>query len=323
VLLLIAGVVGTAAISLWGGDGEPTVVAGSTSEPAGTAVPPAIGTSPPPLEPSSTFSPTPEPDTPTPEPDTPTPTRIPPSDTPTPTLSPTPDRDQLERNLLDSVRWRTENGTPLFAYYAHRSPTLDGILNTTDEWTGRGYVIDQVVSKPENWQGAADLSARFYLAWDNDHLYLGIAVRDDQHVQLASGSQLYKGDDIEIQIDKQLQKDYETATLSSDDAQMGMAVRDPWTGDHEAYVWLPSSLEGPLSLSLAAQPAEGGYVLEAAVPWWALSFSPQVEIPYGFCLSLGDNDAPGTLDQQSMISSAPRREWGDPRTWGTLVLVDW
>jgi hypothetical protein len=325
VLLLVAGVAGIAAISFGGGGSEPTAISGGAPKPDDTPAPVATDTAPAPVELTPTLGPdtaTPEPDTPTPEPDTPTPTAVPPTDTPTPTLEPTPDRDELERELLSRVTWRSKNGTPVFATYADPPPTLDGYLDAT-EWTGKEYAIDQVVSKPENWQGAADLSARFYLAWDNDHLYLGMTVRDDQHVQLASGSQLYKGDDIEIQIDTQLQKDYDTATLSGDDVQMGLTVRDPWTGDYEAYLWLPSSLEGTLNLTLAAQPAEGGYVLEAAVPWWALNLTPRVETPYGFCLSLGDNDTPGTQEQQSMVSSAPRREWGNPRTWGTLVLVDW
>jgi hypothetical protein len=64
-------------------------------------------------------------------------------------------------------------------------------------------------------------------------------------------------------------------------------------------------------------------VLEAALPWWALNLSPRAETPYGLCLSLTDTDTPGLQDQETMASTCPGRMWGDPTTWGTLILVDW
>jgi hypothetical protein len=76
-------------------------------------------------------------------------------------------------------------------------------------------------------------------------------------------------------------------------------------------------------IEVAARATNDGYTLEAAIPWWTLGGRPQTETPVGFCLSLGDNDLPNASGQQTMLSSAPTREWGDPTTWGTLVLIDW
>jgi len=191
--------------------------------------------------------------------------------TPTPTLS------SAEEVLLARVGWRSNNGTPIFAYYTNRPPNL----------------------------------------------YLGIEVFDDQHVQASSGKMLYQGDDIELQFDVNLLEDFNETKLSGDDGQVGLTVRDLQSGEYEAYVWRPPSLEGPLEVALAARQTADGYVLETALPWWALNLSPRVETPYGFCLSLGDNDSPGTVAQKSMVSTAPEPKWGDPTTWGTLILVDW
>ncbi len=143
---------------------------------------------------------------PTPPPGTPTSTPIPP--TATPTLS------DAEQALLARVQWRSNNGRPIFAYYTDQPPTLDGYLG---EWTGIVYAVDYVVTKPENWYGPTDLSATFYTSWDEDHLYLGIEVLDDLHVQASSGKMLYQGDDIELQLDANLLEDFTETKLSDDD----------------------------------------------------------------------------------------------------------
>jgi serine/threonine protein kinase len=263
---------------------------------------------------------------PSPTPILPTETPLP-TDTPVPTGAPTatatPDRSQLEGALLGRVQWRAGTGTPIFAYRVDQPPLVDGNLDTADEWTGAQYSISHVTFKPENWFGPDDLSGRFYSAWDENFLYLGLDIRDDRHVQVSSGEALYQGDDVEIQIDVDLLGDWGDTELSDDDGQLGLAVRDLLSGQYEAFLWRPPARKGSLSVKLAARQTAGGYVLEAALPWWALNLSPRVETPYGFCLSLADTDTPGLQDQESMASTCPGRMWGDPTTWGTLILVDW
>jgi hypothetical protein len=204
-----------------------------------------------------------------------------------------------------------------------RPPAIDGSLEGPDEWPGDTYSVDAIVSKPENTLGPADLSGWFTLGWDAGYLYLGVQLRDDLHVNASTGKLLYKGDDVELQTDIDLAGDWSSAELSSDDGQVGLAVLDLPAGLFDAYVWRPPGHEGTPSVRMAARQADGGYVLEAAVPWPALGYNPQPETPYGFCLSFGDNDTQGTAVQESMASNCPRRKWGDPTTWGTLILVDW
>ncbi len=272
-----------------------------------------------PLPPTSTLAPPP---TAVPPTETLPPSEMPvPTDTPTPTS--TPDFAQLEGALLGRVQWRAGNGTPILAHRVDRPPVLDGNLDIANEWTGAQGSISHITFQPENWFGPDDLSGRFYCAWDESFLYLGLDIRDDQHVQASSGEELYLGDDVEIQIDADLLGDWGDTELSDDDGQLGLAVRDLLSGQYDAFLWRPTTRKGPLSVNLVARQTAGGYVLEAALPWWALNLSPRVEMPYGFCLSLIDNDTPGLQVQESMASTCPGRKWGDPTTWGTLILVDW
>ena len=78
---------------------------------------------------------------------------------------------------------------------------------------------------------------------------------------------------------------------------------------------------GDLGVRVAAAPrADGhGYTLEAAIPWAALqNIKPQAGGAIGFCASAGDNDVPGTAQQQHMVSICSRMKWNVPTTFGML-----
>ena len=255
---------------------------------------------------------------------------IPPTATPTPipTATPTlPSWADREKALLRTLRYREGNDGVIFAYQVETPPAIDGQLN---EWASHMYGIPYEAYDPEsrelrgNLSGPSDLYGRFYTGWDADNLYLGIEVTDDVHVQIEGGRYLYKGDDVEIQIDANLLGDFYDSSLSSDDGQVGLSAGDFSLREPEAYIWRPPSLEQPgTMIALAARETGSGYTLEAAIPWWTLGGRPPIETAVGFCLSLSDNDVPGTAQQQTLISTAPTRKWGDPTTWGTLILVDW
>ena len=254
------------------------------------------------------------------------PTQQPPTEPPPPTETPQPSRRELEAELLSRVAYREENGRVVFAYPVASPPSIDGRLN---EWGGRAYEVPYEFRDPEvagligNRTGNADLSGRFYIEWDADHLFIGGDVTDDVHVQIKQGRLLFQGDDIEIQLDADLLGDWDDAAHSEDDAQVGFSAGDFGALSPEAYIWLPASQEQPgTMITVAARQTGEGYTLEAAIPWWVLGGRPAIETPVGFCLSLSDNDAPGTAQQQTLMSTAPDRTWGDPTTWGTLILME-
>ncbi len=208
------------------------------------------------------------------------------------------------------------NGTPVRAAYLATAPTIDGILS---EWTSPPYTADQIVFGAAAWTGTSDLSATFFIGWDAGNLYLAAHVRDDRHVQTASGRYLYKGDDVEIQLDADLAGDYYSTVLSADDYQIGLSPGDFAARPTEVYRWYPSEASLP-TVTVAARKTDQGYDLEARIPWSVFDVTPASGASYGFALSFSDNDLAGSAVQQSMVSNVPTRRLLNPTTWGTLIL---
>ncbi|MBN1921814.1 MAG: protein kinase, partial [Anaerolineae bacterium] len=237
------------------------------------------------------------------------------TDTPTPT--PTPERGARERALLRSLRYRAENGSPIFAYRVEQPPTLDGQLL---EWQGERALTPYLVYTAEDgdWSGSSDLNGGFTVAWDDDFLYLGVEVVDDLLVQVETGAKLYLSDSLEIQVDTDLNGDFTFDELNDDDVQIGFSPGDWGTRRPEAYIWQPPALEQPgTMIRVAAQTTRQGYALEAAIPWYLLGGRPPTETAVGFCLNLSDNDTFGAAEQETMFSTSAARKRGDPTTWGT------
>jgi serine/threonine protein kinase len=243
-----------------------------------------------------------------------------PPPTPVPATA-TPSLAQRETALLTTLRYHRDNAPAVFAYQVTTPPQIDGRLN---EWSGNLYDVSYEVFDPAGSRsGHADLSGRFYVGWDADNLYLGVEVTDDVHVQIESGELMYQGDDVEIQLDADW-SDFNDTSLNSDDYQIGFSAGDFAALQPQAYLWRTSGQEGPGDvIALAALKTASGYMLEAAIPWWTLGGRPPVETALGSCLCLSDNDVPGTAQQQALVSTAALRQWSDPTTWGTLILVNW
>ncbi len=232
-------------------------------------------------------------------------------------LAPTASLVPASTPTLDPSKLRP-NGTPVRAARLSAPPILDGDLA---DWSSNIYASDQVVFGATNWSGSADASASYYVGWDSNALYLAIGVRDDKHVQTATGARLYRGDDVEIQLDAQLALDFASTYLTSDDFQIGLSAGNFGGIAPEAYRWYPSASAGRLSsVTVKAKAAGEGYALEAAIPWSVLGITPTEGVVYGFALSLSDNDKPGAALQQSMVSSVSTRKLLNPTTWGSLVL---
>jgi len=210
------------------------------------------------------------------------------------------------------------NGSVLEALHLASAPTIDGDLA---EWASLPYASDRIVYGSSRWTGAGDVSAKFALGWDAAYLYLAVRVTDDKYVQVASGDDIWMGDEVEVQLDADLAGDYHTASISSDDHQLGLSAGNFGSLGPSAYRWYPQALRGSLSTStVAGRLTSGGYDLEARIPWAVFSINPVEGARYGFALSVSDNDAVGVAAQHSMVSSVSTRKLLNPTTWGTLAL---
>jgi hypothetical protein len=227
--------------------------------------------------------------------------------------------DPLSVTATPGTKNTRPNGNPITAAYLSSPPTIDGDLG---EWTSTLYVVNETAPHAgENWTGETDLSATFYIGWDVDYLYLGVKRTDDTFVQISWGRYMYRGDDIEIQLDTDLAGDFDMVTMSGDDYQVGLSPGNFGSIASEAYRWYPRYLESWLTtVVLEAVETKRGYDLEAKIPWSVFDITPMGDSRFGFAISLSDNDIPGTSDWQSMVSSVNTRRVTDPTTWGTLIL---
>lgn len=224
---------------------------------------------------------------------------------------------------------RTENGQNMSIPEALIPPVIDGDLS---DWEGAGTPFnapDITFQKGREWRGPEDLSASFYFAWDATNFYVAATVTDNLHIQFARtrGYDLYKGDDIELWFDTDLAGDFAVREANADDFQLGLSPGDFAGLEPEAVFWNPDrSDERNAMVRVAAKPfipngTEGGYFLEAAVPWKALgSFRPQEGSAIGFAASAGDNDQRGVPIQELMTTTGPRLQYRQPLTFGNMFF---
>ena len=210
------------------------------------------------------------------------------------------------------------NGAVVVAAREEAAPAIDGDLG---EWSAFPYKADQVTFGASRWTGASDNSGAFAVGWDASYFYLAVRVSDDKYVQVATGDDIWMGDEVEVQLDADLAADFYTASLSADDYQVGMSAGNFGGIPPQAYRWYPSSKQASLTtVSVAGKATPQGYDLEARIPWTTFSITPTEGARFGFALSISDNDAAGTAAQQSLVSSVSTRKLFNPTTWGTLAL---
>ena len=230
--------------------------------------------------------------------------QLPAASTPTPILTPTAGTPQPAKA----------------AAYLSTPPTIDG---NWAEWTTTQYPVSWVVFGKDKWNGSKDLGGAYRIGWDNTYLYLAVKITDDVYSQLETGTNIYKGDSIELLFNTNPSTASSTQGLTESDYQIGISPGNPAPGKNpEAFLWFPTDKTGSLTdVKIGAQAMTGGYRIEAAIPWTTFGVTPASGQQYGFAVSISDDDQPNTAVQEKMISSAPKRNLVDPTTWGVLSLV--
>jgi hypothetical protein len=240
------------------------------------------------------------------------------SEPPTPTNSPLPTLIPTSTPLPAVVLPQRGTGTFVIPYM-FTPPTLDGSWN---DFSSQTFSANTIVYGSTNWTGADDLSSSFRLGWDNRYLYVVAKVRDDKYVQNSTGSDIYKGDSVEILLDTNFYGDFYTQQLNSDDYQLGISPGNPDTkGKKEAFLWFPRNVAGSRSeVRIGSDMWQSGYRVEAAIPWSVFGVTPYAGEHFGFVFSTSDNDNESNPQQDSMVSSDAGRHLTNPTTWQELVL---
>lgn len=175
---------------------------------------------------------------------------------------------------------------------------------------------------PDSWSGPEDLSARAWAGWDADGLYFAVDVTDDKHVQGSSGSSLWHGDYIELQIDTQLEQDYDDKGMSGDDYQIGISPGNFEGTAPETYVWFGPAGESALQQVKQAQVrTDHGYIVEVFIPKELLAgLTLSDGATLGMNINPSDSDS-AQLGQELMMSTSKTRTLSDPTTFGKITLA--
>jgi hypothetical protein len=210
------------------------------------------------------------------------------------------------------------NGTYVIPYM-YKPPVLNGNWDDFPSQTFSANIITYVATK---WAGPDDLSSSFRLGWDNKNLYVAAKVRDDKYVQNSTGSDIYKGDSIEILLDSNFYGDFYSQQLNSDDYQLGISPGNPDTnGKKEAFLWFPRDITGSRSqVKIGSDMWQSGYRVEAAIPWSVFGVTPYVGEHFGFAFSTSDDDNESNPEQDKLASSDAGRHLTNPTSWQEMVL---
>ena len=119
-----------------------------------------------------------------------------------------------------------------------------------------------------SWRGPEDLSARLFLAWDRNGLYLLAEVRDDQFEQPFSGAEIWRGDSMQFAFD--CGNDARPRSgYDGNDCEFGAAFgRSPWCW--QAVAGLESG-DAAGRLETAVTREDGKILYRVRIPWSELA----------------------------------------------------
>ena len=229
----------------------------------------------------------------------------------------------------------TENRATSFLRAERASGPMEitGVLSP-DKWSGAQEIVLNQASQTrsgassteqmQNWGGADDLSAKIYLKWDDDNLYLGVKVKDDVHHQPYTGGNTWMGDSVQFTFDQGRAAGINSQGFS----HIVMAL----TNDGVIENWRVESAHGGANAAIPDDLIEtvivrcditNTTVYEAAISWELLGGIGMVAETgslFGFSLLINDNDGAGRrgwIQYMDGIGFGGR----NPNLFGDLILV--
>lgn len=202
------------------------------------------------------------------------------------------------------------------------SPVVDG---SADEWPAQ-----PVVRSREPVVAPADgtpVAGTWRLAWDADALYVLAEVTDPEltPANRSVPSSFWKGDGVSFELGPDVRGVAGDAPLRDGDVHLMIGVVEPGAGTAAANRpprFGPGDRED--SVAVAVKPRDGGYVVEAAVPWAVLGVDePAAGTVLGMNVNVSDA-RPSDGELRAMVSSNPFRSAANqqrPATWDLLVLA--
>ena len=185
---------------------------------------------------------------------------------------------------------------------------IDGTFGPFSEVNPIVMNSEKFLKEGSGWKGPKDLSAKIYLMWDKDFLYMYAKITDSFPLANSkTNGDLWNGDAIELTVPRY---------------QVGLGTGDGRSNKPLIWIWQKSSVSknGEIFVIRTVDPA--GYILEAKVPWKEIGvISPKAGGSVAFDIAVDDADQTWERKQQ-FIWSGDYLFYKDPDVWGVLQFED-
>lgn len=211
------------------------------------------------------------------------------------------------------------DGTPFYMrvdgkkdpFYTQLTGPDDGYLQLRSyAWNDNGIPVDD-----------KDLSAKVWTAWDNDWFYLYEEVKDD--TVAGDATNVWEEDGLELKIDPVPTDSVKNSIWSTGFTALGKKTKKVVAADSLSNV--PDSLKQWIRTKVT-----GGYNLELAIKWKAISsgtpvetITPAVDNVFGMAVNQHDNDA--HAKRQASVQWAAvllDAAWNTPKYLGTVKFLE-
>ncbi len=171
-------------------------------------------------------------------------------------------------------------------------------------------------------KGAADMEASVRVGYSPEALFIRAEVKDDVPMNNdKKEANIWNGDNLEICISTDKDADPAREFYGPKDFQIGVSPGNPEKGVAPS-IWVWAAVQkSPAGAKIKAEKTATGYVLEAMIPWNALSagFVPEKGSALGFDLAIDDADAKPDRERQT-IWCGDGNFYANPSQWGIIAL---
>jgi caffeoyl-CoA O-methyltransferase len=170
-------------------------------------------------------------------------------------------------------------------------PKIEGIVvdGSGDDWAEQGFRVEFLADPSGRVNPPDDFDVKFRLGWNQQGLLVLAAVRDNVAVERENLSRLWQTDCVEIMVSEHVgsMNRYQLVIASGADPQYK-------TTRQKIYDWRhPRYKKVELTAQSGSRVFEGGYFIEALLPWANLGVEPNpgMELAFQFVANDDDGDA--------------------------------
>jgi uncharacterized protein YjdB len=192
--------------------------------------------------------------------------------------------------------------------YTSTAPVIDQSIDAAWSNVPAGTLNKATIgSMPADFAGS-----RWRAMYDATNLYVLVEVKDNAKYS-DSGASWWEDDVVELFIDGNNSKG--TTYDGVNDFQLGFRYNDGVVNVGG------NSVNRTAGIVFAIQNVNGGYNLEAKIPWTTIGVTPQVGNQLGFDIAVDDDDNGGTRDAQVTAFAATSNGFASPSVFGSVYLT--